>query len=302
MFSEVPINPPVVERINAEWCSGINLKVLRLDLVHPHLGGNKVFKLLPNIYEAKRQAKHTLLSFGGAYSNHLRALAAAGKLYGLKTVGFVRGEIVRPLNPVLEFAHDQGMELIPLTRSDYRSKHTDTLLNQIRNDFDDPYIIPEGGSNVLGARGCMEIAKFLPGGVEGKKREVILACGTGATMSGLVAGIRAGAASDTRVIGVSVLKAPAYIENEVRGFVGELSSSSTDCPAEWQVLDDFHCGGYAKTNDELTSFITEWKSNNTVPIEPVYTGKMFLAIKKLCAKGLIAKGSEVIALHTGGVY
>ncbi|MDD9896132.1 MAG: pyridoxal-phosphate dependent enzyme [Gammaproteobacteria bacterium] len=302
MFSGLTVNPPVIEKIQTEWCAAIDFSVLRLDLVYPQLGGNKLFKLLPNIDVARRLGKKSLASFGGAYSNHLRALAAAGKIFDIKTVGFVRGEIITPLNPVLEFAVSQGMELIPVSRTAYRNKHTAAFLAQIRKNFNDPYIIPEGGSNLHGVRGCMEIAKFLLETADDKKRVVMLACGTGATMSGLIAGLHSRAASETRVIGIAVLKAPGYIEKQVQKFTEELTSGAAAYPVEWQVLDDFHCGGYGKTSVELNTFIDTWQASSHVPIEPVYTGKMFWAVKQLCENGFFAEGSEVVLIHTGGVY
>lgn len=302
MFYELQLSPPDIESITADWLKCSEITTLRLDSMHPELGGNKWFKLKLNLEEATKQGKSTLLSFGGAYSNHLRALAAAGNLFGFKTIGLVRGEIVTPLNPSLAFAVSQGMELIPVSRSQYRLKSTPSFLEQLRIIHGDPYIIPEGGSNLLGVRGCMDIASYLPEQKDGQNRVLVLACGTGATMGGLIAGLQSHAISNIEVIGISVLKAPGYIASEVEGYVVQLMRETNIDSFSWQVIDEFHCGGYGKISSQLESFMVEWTRTINVPIEGVYSGKMFWGIEQLCMKGLIKDESEIIAIHTGGLY
>lgn len=302
MFDQLQFRPPELELVKIDWCGHAELKILRLDLLHPQLGGNKWFKIRPNLEAARKEGKHTVLSFGGAYSNHLRALSSAGRLFGFNVIGLVRGEIVIPLNPVLDFAVKQGMELVSVSRCNYRQKNTSTFLDQLRIVYGDPYIIPEGGSNLLGIRGCMEIANYLPQQEAGRTRVIVLASGTGATMAGLVVGLENKDFKRTRVIGISVLKAPGYLAGEVDAYIGKLTSEHKISNVSWEVIDDFHCGGYGKINFRLQKFMQAWEKACDVPIEAIYIGKMLLGVEQLCLKGVIEEGAEIVVIHTGGFY
>ncbi|NKB31899.1 MAG: pyridoxal-phosphate dependent enzyme [Pseudomonadales bacterium] len=295
---------PSIESLTLKWCirKQIGLKVLRLDLLHPHLGGNKWFKLRLNLEQARQQGKNVLLSFGGAYSNHLRALAAAGKRFGFKTIGLVRGELTEPLNPVLQFAQEQGMHLVPMDRTSYRLKHTESFLTELQENYADAYVIPEGGSNRLGVLGCKEIVNFLPPGNSGESRILALACGTAATMSGLIAGIAERNIQATEVLGFSVLKASGYLSSEIETNLSNYFPEQNLNKVPWKIEERFHGGGYAKSNPELNGFLSEWQQSSSMPIEPVYTGKLFWGLKQMIELGEIERGSEVIALHSGGVY
>ncbi|MCH8264627.1 MAG: pyridoxal-phosphate dependent enzyme [Proteobacteria bacterium] len=325
------IAAPAIEGVHCDFLTqhDVDVNVLRLDRIHPSVHGNKWFKLKGNIEQIRQLGSNRVVSFGGAYSNHIYALAALGKLLGFKTTGFIRGEIVRPLNPVLAFADNAGMQLIAISRGDYRRKHEPEFLRQLLADFGDCYLLPEGGSNLLAVKGCEEIVDFLrwPAGVDvanagaeegkgdrgegrstaGGGRFLALSCGTGATIAGIISGLnRQGYGSRVSVIGVSVLKAEAYIAKQVQYWLAQLDArqpleNGQRSAVNWRVVEDYHCGGYGKSSPELTAFMAEFAGYCEIPIEPVYTGKLFLAIFDMIRRGVIAPGSEVLAIHTGGV-
>ena len=163
MYKYLDIAVPVIEAIHCDLLTdrSVSLNVLRLDKIHPTVHGNKWFKLKGNIEQIRRLGLNRVVSFGGAYSNHIYALAAVGELLGFETTGFIRGEIVKPLNPVLAFASRAGMKLISLSRADYRRKHEPEFLRQLLSEFGECYVLPEGGSNLLAVRGCEEIVDYL---------------------------------------------------------------------------------------------------------------------------------------------
>ena len=320
------IAAPAIEAIHCDFLTqqDVTVNVLRLDLIHPSVHGNKWFKLKGNIEKIRQLGSNRVVSFGGAYSNHIYALAALGKMLGFKTTGFIRGGIVRPLNPVLAFADNAGMQLIAISRGDYRRKHEPEFLRQLLADFGDCYLLPEGGSNLLAVKGCEEIVDFLrwPSAVdvanagaedgkgdrgEGDRRFLALSCGTGATVAGIISGLnRQGYGSRVSVIGVSVLKAEAYIAKQVQYWLAQLDArpplgNGQRSAVNWRIAEDYHCGGYAKSSPELTAFMADFVGYCAIPIEPVYTGKLFLAIFDMIRRGVIAPGSEVLAIHTGGV-
>ena len=294
---------PPLEGVEFSGFSKYNtqLKILRLDKMHPDFGGNKFFKLKRNIEKIKKLGSPPVLSFGGAYSNHLRALAAAGKMYSFKTLGLVRGEIVRPLNPVLKFCEANGMELHALSRSAYRLKSTEKHLDLLRNKFGEFYLLPEGGSNREALFGCAEIPQFIPQTDEGSLRHIILACGTGLTLSGIAIG--SSSLKSTKIIGFSTLKAPGYLAQQITKYLHSFANSfARKNLAPWRVEDNFHCGGYAKTDAGLLEFIKKFNKETMVPLEPVYTGKMLYGFSQLLGSGVIPPGGEVIAIHTGGIH
>jgi len=306
---EHEFNPPGLDRVNHPLLSarGISLRMLRLDQVHPLVSGNKWFKLAANLVAIRESRHDTVLSFGGAWSNHLVALAAAGKSLGFRSIGLVRGEIRQPLNPVLAYLREQGMVLAPISREEYRKKHDPDFLAGLRQRFGEHYLLPEGGSNRLAVAGCRRIADYIdwPVGAPGRaeaptQRLVVAACGTGATLAGVILGL-AGQAHQylgLQVRGISVLKAPGYLQAEVSGWLQQFAP----VPApDWCVLDDYHCGGYARSDARLREFMADFARYSAIPVEPVYTGKMLYALFQEVVSGAIAPGSEVIALHSGGL-
>jgi 1-aminocyclopropane-1-carboxylate deaminase len=290
---------PPLQAVDCEFlrAAGVQLKVLRLDLVHPDLGGNKWFKLVPNIEAIIAAGRPRVLSFGGAWSNHLRALAAAGRHYGFPTLAYVRGELPRPLNPVLQFAADCGMELRPLSRSDYRRKQDPDFLAALERELGKPLILPEGGSNALAVQGCREIADTIEFG-SGQRRLIALAAGTGATLAGLLQGV-IDRGLNARILGFQVLKAPGYISGQVQALAGPLAAREN---GHWQILENYHFGGYARRKPELDRFISDFVRESGIGLEPVYTGKLFYGLWQEIRQGSIAPGSEIVAIHTGGCH
>ncbi|MCS7017510.1 MAG: pyridoxal-phosphate dependent enzyme [Cytophagales bacterium] len=289
------VSAPLLQPLPASFSGTCQVSVLRLDLLHPHIHGNKWFKLKYNLQQAQVEGKTTLLTFGGAYSNHLRATAAAGHYFGFHTIGYVRGEPTASLNPVLQFACQMGMELRYLSRNDYRSIHQQQdmlawLQVRFPNEcFDDCYILPEGGSNALAIKGCAEIWQYVSENFD----YALCACGTGCTLAGLVLGN-----PDVKVLGVSVLKGN-FLTATVQQLLTEVPPPRV---GHWEVIEDYHFGGYARTTPALNNFIRDFMSRYHIPLEPVYTGKLFYALTDLLCKKYFADGSRLLILHTGGIY
>ncbi|MCB1672973.1 MAG: pyridoxal-phosphate dependent enzyme [Gammaproteobacteria bacterium] len=296
---------PVLEPVQDPFLDSfqVSLSMLRLDTIHPLVNGNKWFKLRLNLQAAQQAGQQLLLSFGGAYSNHLRALAAAARLHGLQSIGMVRGEIPEPLNPVLAFARAQGMALYPVTRGDYRRKHEPDFLDSLSKRFGNFYLIPEGGSNEEGVAGCESLVGLLPAdlatpGQAGDDPATILAvaCGTGATLAGLVRGVRR-QGLPLRVLGIAILKGAGFLDQAVADWTG-----TTPHQGNWRIARDYHFGGYARYDQALLDFIDGFRHRTGIPLEPVYTGKLLFGLYDLVRQGEIRPRSRLICLHTGGIY
>lgn len=302
MTEQMSFPVPPLQALNLSQFANyaIDVNVLRLDLMHPHLGGNKWFKLKENLILARQQQHSTLLSFGGAWSNHIRALAGAAAIKGFQSIGLIRGEMVEPLNPVLRYAAEQGMQLHSLDRTTYRRRTEPQFIAELHQRFGDFYLIPEGGSNTDGVQGCTEIADFLPwqeADIPAKRRFVLLACGTGTTLAGLLMGMAQRNIQAT-VVGVAVLKGADFIAEQVKQWLSDVQPDSV--PA-WQVELDFHQGGYARSNTALDSFIADFRQQTRLPLEPVYSGKLFKAVVSLVEQGRFPPGSELVIIHSGGI-
>ncbi|OED46124.1 hypothetical protein ACH42_04065 [Endozoicomonas sp. (ex Bugula neritina AB1)] len=283
-----------VQSVHCSWLSNtrVEVDILRLDLLHPDISGNKWFKLKHNIIEARRQGMNTLLSFGGAWSNHIHALSAAGKHLGMSTIGVIRGERSKTLSDTLKDAEQWGMRLHFVTRKAYREKQTELFRQQIFQELELPsgsvWWVPEGGNNALGAKGCEDI--LASGDINPKHyQQIWLACGTGATLAGV-----AHSAKHTLVTGIPVLKRGEYLKEGINQYISGRSRN-------WRLLTEHHCGGYAKVTPELSSFITGFERETNIPLDPVYTGKAMLALKKTIEAGRIEKESRVLMIHTGGL-
>lgn len=267
---------------------GLRLLLKRDDLVHPELTGNKWRKLVPNL---RASGGRTLVTFGGAYSNHLRATAAAGRLLGVPTVGVVRGEELagRPLNPSLARCAADGMRLHFVDRSTYRRKtEPDVLARVLRAaGAQDAYVVPEGGSNAEAVRGCRALGEEL----RGRADVVGVACGTGGTLAGLAAGL----APDQRVLGIPVLRGgflAAGIEAlQAQAFGGRRG--------DWTLDDRFHCGGYGRTGPELEAFADDFEQRHGVPVERLYVAKLLYALVTLAEEGTHPRGTTIAAVITG---
>lgn len=280
-----------VHAVHVPWLDlgRVHICVLRADLCDPLLSGNKYFKLRYNLAAARLSGHDTLLSFGGAWSNHLHALAAAGQRYGMRTIGVVRGEAGSVRTECLRDAEALGMHLHFVSRSTYRERHSAEFLARLHDQLGPCFMVPEGGANFHGIRGCQEL---LSPELAAQYSHVLLACGTGTTMLGLISSIR------TPVIGIQVLKGTGYLAREISA---GLLRHELRALADWQVLDQFHRGGYARVDAELLDFLVRLERDTGVALEPVYTGKVFMALQALIAAGQFAQGSRILVVHGGGL-
>ena len=269
---------------------GVRLLVKRCDLVHATISGNKWYKLKYNLLAARQQGQDTLLSFGGAYSNHIYALAAAGDEYDFKTIGVIRGEARQPLNATLQFAVAHGMSLYYLNRVDYREKESPVFLQQLQQQLGQFYLLPEGGTNRLAVEGCREILEDVTEPFD----IVACACGTGGSFAGVVAALH----GQQRALGVAVLKGAGFLGDVVKEWVWKSVSQRFD---NWQIEYDCHHGGYAKVTPELLVFMQRFERMHGIFLDPVYTGKLFFALYGLAAKGRFERGTTLLAIHSGGL-
>ncbi|UQX02931.1 pyridoxal-phosphate dependent enzyme [Streptomyces sp. RerS4] len=270
---------------------GVRLLVKRDDLVHPELPGNKWRKLAPNLRAAVEAGCGRLVTFGGAYSNHLRATAAAGRLLGLETVGIVRGDELagRPLNDSLARCVADGMRLRFVPRSEYRRKAEPATLARLLEEAGavGAYVVPEGGSNALALHGCAELGRELRGAGD----VVAVACGTGGTLAGLAAGLGPG----QRALGVPVL-AGGFLGAEIRS----LQTLAFGGPAgDWSLAEGFDHGGYARVPRPLEAFAADFESRHGLPIERIYVAKLLWALTTLTATGAFPRGTTLTAVITG---
>ncbi|MFC9284409.1 1-aminocyclopropane-1-carboxylate deaminase/D-cysteine desulfhydrase [Streptomyces collinus] len=267
---------------------GLRLLLKRDDLIHPELIGNKWRKLAPNLAAA---GGRPLVTFGGAWSNHLRATAAAGRLLGLPTTGVVRGHELadRPLNPSLSRCAADGMRLHFVERSAYRHKdEPETLAALLRAaGAEDAYVVPEGGSNTAAVRGCRDLGAEL----RGRADVVAVACGTGGTLAGLAAGLGPG----QRALGVPVLRG-GFLEGEVTALQERAFGARTGA---WSVDDRFHFGGYARTGPGLDAFAEDFEQRHRLPVERLYVAKLLWGLVALAEEGAFARGTAVAAVVTG---
>lgn len=261
-----------------------SLDVLRLDLLHPQLGGNKAFKLRHHLRAARAAGKVQLLSFGGLWSNHLRALAVAGPDLGFETHAVLRGEDHAD-NPVLALLRQQGVQLHFISRADYRAARSDFSDWSAR--FPAAWIIPEGGADALGVAGAAEIQGLIPA----RYRSLICAAGTATTLAGLLQA----APAHQFLLGLAVLKGADFLAGDLRGML------QTPPAADWTIETRFHCGGYARQNKALREFIADVARHSPLPLEPVYTGKALYGLQQYLATGGYLP-EPALFLHTGGVF
>lgn len=280
------ISHPSIEK------AGIRLLVKREDLNHRTISGNKWWKLKYNIAEAIATGSSTVLTFGGAYSNHIYATAAVAAEKRLKSIGVIRGEEHLPLNRTLKFASAHGMLIHYVTRAAYRQKDTAAFIDALHQELGDFYLIPEGGTNLLAVKGCAEFAETELSGVGFD--HLLLPVGTGGTMAGLISGFK----DKKNVIGVSVLRDGGSLSQAVGRMVREFTGKNFN---RWSILHSYHHGGYAKVTPGLLSFVEEMRSVWKLPLEPVYTAKLFWAVLKEAEAGVFRRGDTLLVLHTGGL-
>ncbi len=268
--------------------------LLRIGTANDAFCGNKWRKLKYNLLEAARFQYDTLLTFGGAYSNHLAAVARAGQLFDFQTIGVVRGEASEAFNPTLRFCVHCGMQLHFVQRSAYREKNTPDFIGHLEKRFGRFYLLPEGGTNALALQGCEEIVSEIE---EQHGHEfpgyIAVACGTGGTLAGIVQGLK----GKSEAIGFSVLKGD-FLQKEVEKL---LSKKSENPLPNWQIKNDYHFGGYAKFQPELIDFINQFKKEHHIPLDPIYTGKLFWGLFDLIKKDHFLPETTIVAVHTGGL-
>ena len=293
-----------LQRLQSPFLEEANvlLYVKRDDLIHPQFGGNKWRKLKYNLIQAREKQFDTLLTFGGAWSNHIYATAAAGKHFGFKTIGFIRGEQHSPLNATLSFAKACGMQLHYLTRAEYRQKNEALFIQNLKQQFGNVYILPEGGSNALAIKGCKEIVNEINQQLDRPFDIICCASGTGATLAGLISAIKPTSAKHKSwAIGFSALKGGHFLKDDVSQFLNSITTAADESPDNWRIETRFHFGGYAKVNDELIHFMQEFQSQYGFALDAVYTGKMFYGLFNLIQNKTFERGTTIIALHSGGL-
>ena len=272
----IPINLP----------KGISLVIKREDLIHPFVSGNKFRKLKYNLLQAKAENQSTLLTFGGAYSNHIAAVGYAGKENGFQTIGIIRGDELGDKiesNPTLKFAQECGMQFEFVSRETYRLKTEATYLEQLQQQYGSFYLIPEGGTNAFAIQGCEEILTPEDASFD----FVACAIGTGGTISGLINSVL----PHQKVLGFPALKGD-FLQDEIRNFVRQ---------DNWELITDYHFGGYGKVTNDLIDWINQFYEQTQIPLDPVYTGKMVFGIVDLIAKNYFPENAKILLIHTGGL-
>lgn len=270
---------------------GVELYMKREDRIHPFISGNKYRKLKYNILDAKKNKDQTLLTFGGAFSNHISAVAYAGKESEFNTIGIIRGdELKNDLestldgNSTLKQAYKHGMQFEFVSRQDYRIKDSNLFIESLKDKFGSFYLIPEGGTNELAVKGCQEILT-----VEDKFFDVICAAvGTGGTISGIINSID----DCQKVLGFSALKGD-FLENEIKKYTIE--------NRKWSLINNCHLGGFAKVNEAFIHFLNNFKKETSIPLDPIYTGKMMYKLIEMIKNGYFSSGTKILTIHTGGL-
>ena len=257
----------------------IEFYILREDLIHSTISGNKWRKLKYNVLEAKAKGFNTILTFGGAYSNHIAATAAAGKEFGLKTIGIIRGDEVK--NLTLDLAVENGMELKFVSREVYREKDA--------SQYSNCYVIPEGGSNALAVKGCAEIVDSIDVDFD----VICCACGTGGTIAGIIS------STDKKVLGFPALKGGNFLVEDIERLLDD--SNVKERTTNWQLITDYHFGGYAKVKPELIDFLRTFKKENNILLDFIYTGKMLFGLYDMIENTNQLNGKKIVVVHTGGI-
>jgi 1-aminocyclopropane-1-carboxylate deaminase len=261
--------------------------VLRLDLIHPIISGNKWFKLKEYLKEAKALNKKIILTFGGAYSNHIVATAAASKQNGFKSIGIIRGEQPTVLSHTLNDAMIFGMDLFFTSRTDYKNKSIPSQVFEQYNK-EDVYIINEGGYGMKGVEGAKTILQLID---SSSYTHILDVVGTGTTIAGLV---EASNIHQT-VIGISSMKNNFSLQRETEKFLSEENKR------RFKLIHDYHFGGYAKYTQELIDFMNDWYRQTSIPSDFVYTGKLFFAVNDLLEKNYFPNNSKLLLMHSGGL-
>lgn len=264
----------------------VQLTVKRLDQIHPHISGNKFFKLKYNLLAAQQQGCSKILTFGGAFSNHIAATAYAAQRFGFQSIGIIRGEELasQALNPTLQTAHDFGMQLHFVSRAEYRLRYESAYLQQLQQQYPQAFIVPEGGTNALALQGSQEILS-----AHDRENYDVICCavGTGGTIAGLIE-----SSSDRQhVLGFSALKGD-FLQQDIQQWTDKKN---------WSLTDAYCCGGYAKTSPALLQFMQQFEQQYAIPLEQVYTAKMMMGLFDLIQQQHFPENTRILAIHTGGL-
>ncbi|MDO4880346.1 MAG: pyridoxal-phosphate dependent enzyme [Capnocytophaga sp.] len=274
------------EKVPITFDNGIELYIKREDKTHPKVSGNKFRKLKYNLQEAKAKGYPKIITFGGAYSNHISATAAAGQIASIPTIGVIRGDELRSKiseNPTLRYAQSCGMEFDFVSRTDFRQKHTNEFKAYLKEKFGDFYYVPEGGTNSFAVKGCEEI--LIP--EDNMFNFITTAVGTGGTISGLINSSQ----ENQKILGFPALNG-RFLEEEIKKMTTKHN---------WKLIHSYNLGGYAKINDEFIHFLNDFYDKTNIPLDPIYTGKMIFGIFNLIEKQFFPKNSKILAIHTGGL-
>jgi 1-aminocyclopropane-1-carboxylate deaminase/D-cysteine desulfhydrase-like pyridoxal-dependent ACC family enzyme len=287
----VELNKSITQKvILPDGNKSVEVYLQRDDLIHPLIGGNKYYKMKYNLLEAKKNNYDTILTFGGAFSNHIYAVSAAANLFGFKSIGIIRGEEYYPLNPTLQFAVNNRMKLHYLDRETYRNRYDQEFRETIAKQFGRVYILPEGGTNELALKGTAEIIKNI-------KVDYDYLCapiGSGGTVAGLIMG----SDNNKMIIGFSSLKGGEYLSSIISELISNSSNREFD---NWMINHEYHFGGFAKINMELFEFVNWFKEKNNVQLDLIYNGKMMYGINELIRQNYFPADSKIVAIHTGGL-
>lgn len=276
----------VNQKINIKQPNNIEIYIKREDLLHPYISGNKFRKLKYNVQKAIEIGSELLITFGGAYSNHILATAAAGKEYGIATLGVIRGEELESEvseNPTLALANEFGMQFLFVSREVYSKKEEASFIEDLIKTHKKSYILPEGGTNDLAIKGCEEILIKEDASFD----YVCCAVGTGGTISGIINSSK----EHQKIIGFSALKGD-FLSNVICKFVAK---------SNWDINNEYHFGGYGKVTDELITFLNNFYNSTLIPLDPIYTGKMVYGIFDMIQKNKFPENSKILLIHTGGL-
>lgn len=262
--------------INSIIYKGCNISILRLDLIHPEISGNKWFKLKYNLEQAKAENKSCIITFGGAYSNHIAATAFACREFGIKCIGIIRGEEITDDNETISLAKKNGMEIIIVSREEYKLKRTEEYLKALALKYPDCYIVPEGGDNELGEKGCEEILSHETSAYT----KIFCACGTQTTFNGIANSLQ----NNQVLVGINVLKFEAHSKKK-----------------NAIILNDYHFGGYAKHTKELLNFKQRFEEKYAITLDYIYTSKLCYAVFDLIDKKAISENDKILIIHSGGL-
>ncbi len=284
--------------------AGVEIVVKREDLLHPYLGGNKFYKLILHLNRWQQSADVPLLTFGGAYSNHICAVAAVGYQLQRPTIGVIRGEMPRALSVTLKRAMRHGMHLHFVSREAYRNKMTEAFIATLHKRFGAFYLVPEGGADDLGVLGCQQWVRTAVAMSPWEPTQLWLASGTGGTLAGALSAV----CRPISVHGVLALKGTASELDDFKANVLTLAQASVPISERfnalfplWSLETDYHCGGYAKNPAALKEFIAQFEAETGLPLDHVYTAKLFWALADYLQKGLIPANEKLLILHTGGM-